>query len=517
MWLLHVDTLELEEFIGNAIPPYAILSHTWGPEEVSFTEMKKPKYRKDARQNKGFPKIEGCCARAKKSGYTWVWVDSCCIDKRSSAELSEALNSMFEWYKSSDVCYVYLSDVSNSQDLPQIIRKSRWFTRGWTLQELLAPRTTYFFAQDWTLIGYMGSLFDISDYPTYDDLNSHDTSSQLPLVDLTWFISEITGIPIEFLSKNKRLDQACVSQRMFWASHRTTTRPEDRAYSLMGLFDINMPIIYGEGLEKAFARLQQEICNTTPDQSIFAWYRSDVKSYRLLADSPDCFQNSGNVIRLVPDFTLGSASANIRSAFYMTNLGLRVTIPVCMENTENNDRLRGKIYAKIHCFVKTKDKNRQHLTLSLTYLDTDIGGRAIYVCERPSRWIFNDEEGHPTSIFIRGVNHDVDDTEEVRPTSTLGPAYVSTIAADIIGDATCYRSFEYFDYKHLEGTVTFSEMGVDSLLLLDIMHKIKVKLGLKVYAQDFYDHPTMGEFREFMCSVARSPSRQLLREDNDQL
>lgn len=266
MWLLNVDTLELKEFIGNRIPPYAILSHTWGPEEVSFSEMKKPKYRKEARQKKGFSKIEGCCTRAKESGYAWVWVDSCCIDKRSSAELSEALNSMFQWYKCSSVCYVYLSDVDSGNDAVRMFRASRWFTRGWTLQELLAPQNITFFAQDWSRLGYVGVFYDTSFHPAY--LGVNESPSLSPLVHPTGIVSEITGIPIEFLAKAKELDQACVSQRMYWASRRTTTRPEDRAYSLMGLFNINMSIIYREGLEEAFARLQQEICNTTPDSTL---------------------------------------------------------------------------------------------------------------------------------------------------------------------------------------------------------------------------------------------------------
>ena len=516
MWLLSTDTLELQEFIGSEIPPYAILSHTWGPEEISFVEMKKPKYRKRARQKKGFSKIEGCCARAKENMYAWVWVDSCCIDKQSSAELSEALNSMFQWYKSSDACYVYLSDVPNNKQDMQMLRESRWFTRGWTLQELLAPLNIGFYAQDWSLLGYMGMFYELSFWSSIGNIDANQSSTLSFFKNLTNIVSEITGIPTKFLAKEKRLDQACVSQRMYWASHRTTTRPEDRAYSLMGLFDINMPIIYGEGLEKAFARLQQVICNTTPDQSIFAWHRSDLTSYRLLADSPDCFQNSGDVVRFGPVIKLGSASVNIRSAFYMTNLGLRITIPLCIEEIKDHDNRKEKVHAKIQCFVKSQYGSHRQLSLSLTYLDTDLGGRAIYMCERPNRWTFSNEQGLPTSIFIRGVNVDITNSDETSRTSAVQPEHLSAAVLDIISNATHFGSSE--DPRQcIEDKMTFSDLGVDSMILIEIIFRIKSDLGLEVDIQDFYDHPTVGEFRDFVSSVARTHSRKLLKKIADLL
>src|SRR5450756_1928963 len=139
MWLLGTKTLDLTEFIGD-LPKYAILSHTWGPEEVPFKAM-----RKNVRPfigKHGYRKVQQCCEQAAKDGYDWIWIDSCCIDKRSSAELTEAINSMFKWYAKADVCYAYLEDIPphtmGTVDL-ETLEKCRWFTRGWTLQELLAP------------------------------------------------------------------------------------------------------------------------------------------------------------------------------------------------------------------------------------------------------------------------------------------------------------------------------------------------------------------------------------------
>src|SRR6266536_688246 len=144
MWLLNVSSLKLCDFMGKAnSPPYAILSHTWGAEEVSFKDMQ-PENRATAERKKGFVKIQGCCNQAQLDGYDWVWVDSCCIDKSSSAELSEAINSMFKWYHDAGICYAYLGDVPRGgfdpepKNLEDAFSKSRWFTRGWTLQELLA-------------------------------------------------------------------------------------------------------------------------------------------------------------------------------------------------------------------------------------------------------------------------------------------------------------------------------------------------------------------------------------------
>ena len=156
MWLLDTSTLELRDFVGASIPPYAILSHTWGDDEVTFKDMRK--YREAAKNKAGYTKIQRCCEKAQESGHQYVWIDTCCIDKRSSAELSEAINSMWKWYQKSEVCFAYLADVPIAEFLSpdgenDVLSNSRWFTRGWTLQELIAPLTVKFLGQDWSVIG----------------------------------------------------------------------------------------------------------------------------------------------------------------------------------------------------------------------------------------------------------------------------------------------------------------------------------------------------------------------------
>ncbi|KAL8789503.1 MAG: hypothetical protein Q9213_001116 [Squamulea squamosa] len=213
-----------EPFIGR-VPPYAILSHTWGSEEVTFQDI--TKYPPIAKRKAGYRKLLFIADQAAKDKLQYFWVDTCCIDKSSSAELAEAINSMFRWYKGAAKCYVYLADVATPSSARSALGTSRWFTRGWTLQELLAPATVDFFSADHQRIGSKSSLE----------------------ID----ISEITGIPIRAL-QGQPLSDYSVIERMAWAKKRGTTREEDEAYSLLGIFDVHLPLIYGEG-RNAFVRL----------------------------------------------------------------------------------------------------------------------------------------------------------------------------------------------------------------------------------------------------------------------
>lgn len=183
------------------------------------------------------------CRLARQRDLSYAWIDTCCIDKSSSAELTEAINSMFNWYKKSAICFAFLSDLSASEDEVQKNEfwRCRWFTRGWTLQELIAPEKVEFYDQRWQWSGTKKSL-------------------QRKL-------SAITGIDLEILEDSNLLSTIPVARRMSWASRRKTSRVEDRAYSLLGLFDVNVPLIYGEG-PKAFIRLQEEIMKQKNDLSL---------------------------------------------------------------------------------------------------------------------------------------------------------------------------------------------------------------------------------------------------------
>ncbi|RTE82513.1 hypothetical protein BHE90_002953 [Fusarium euwallaceae] len=190
------------------------------------------------------------CSVARMNGFEYVWVDTCCIDKTSSAELSEAINSMYRWYQEATMCYAYLEDVADTgeatgEDSLRLtgFARSRWFTRGWTLQELIAPKQLEFFTGDWVRLGTKFGLRNL--------------------------LSEITSIDVGVLS-GRSIDSVSVAEKMSWAAHRQTTRIEDVAYCLLGLFKVNMPLLYGEGMG-AFRRLQHEILRQREDYSILLW------------------------------------------------------------------------------------------------------------------------------------------------------------------------------------------------------------------------------------------------------
>jgi hypothetical protein len=232
--------LTITRFDDHAIPRYAILSHTWGAdaEEVTFADLAQG----GGKHKPGYKKIRFCGEQAQQDGLQYFWVDTCCIDKSDKAELSSAIRSMFRWYQDAAKCYVYLSDVSAEQTKASSLstkftwepafRSSRWFTRGWTLQELLAPSTVEFFSQEWKRLGNKTSLKSV--------------------------IEKITGIPHEALD-GAPLSQFSVDERLRWKGDRETKCEEDAWYSLLGIFDVEIAPAYSEGAANAFKRLIDEI------------------------------------------------------------------------------------------------------------------------------------------------------------------------------------------------------------------------------------------------------------------
>lgn len=264
MRLLNVNTAQIETFHDLEVPDYAILSHTWGEEEITLQDLATS----DSRTKMGWAKVTGSIHQAKVHGHTYLWIDTCCIDNSSSAELSEAINSMFRWYRKAQTCIAYLEDVylPGRRTIPEIIElgsdsergetlspspspigvpfsQSRWFKRGWTLQELIASKAIHFYDSSWTCIGNK--------------------------VDLGKEISRTTRIDVRVLRNQSLLHEVSIARRMSWAARRQTTRVEDIAYCLLGIFDVNMPLLYGEG-QKAFIGLQEEIMRQNYDQTLFA-------------------------------------------------------------------------------------------------------------------------------------------------------------------------------------------------------------------------------------------------------
>ncbi|KAI8633525.1 heterokaryon incompatibility protein-domain-containing protein [Xylariaceae sp. FL1651] len=273
MRLLNVNTLRLESYNAKEIPPYAILSHVWQTDEVLFEDVYNSSPRTWEKKG-GYRKVKNSCERARFYGYGYIWIDTCCIDKSSSAELSEAINSMFLWYQKAAVCFAFLYDVTSADD----IQSSRWFTRGWTLQELVAPRNVLFFNKDWSFLN--GRFSMATKLASITGINERvlryghepepaNWEDHKPNIKFSEHICTCGARTYDMHTDILRTFSTATI--LSWAANRHTTRKEDQAYSLMGLFDINMPLLYGEG-DRAFIRLQEEIIRRTNDQSILAWW-----------------------------------------------------------------------------------------------------------------------------------------------------------------------------------------------------------------------------------------------------
>lgn len=407
--------LELIEEFGRDIPDYAILSHTWGSDEVTYEQVLDG----TAQDHQAYSKVMSAVQQAASDGLAYIWIDSCCINKSSSAELSEALNSMYAWYQKADVCYAFLEDVpeSKSEDFEAKFAASRWFTRGWTLQELLAPMHIDFFGANqngtWTLLGDINRLQDQ--------------------------ISKITSVEVEYLSGLKNVHDTSIAKRMSWAAGRETKREEDVAYCLLGLFSINMPMLYGEG-PRAFLRLQDEIIKRSDDQSIFAWRELDSKECKsadanlanakpywsstqwsmkhpncsatthitehgLLADSPLTFAHSRGFVpyRII---------RRRQTPYQMSNRGLGINLPLihrgnnlflalleCHEETGKDDKYLG-VY-----LTKTKTSSNQYARVRCqTLLDNlspaDCSRTELFVRQE----LANDElDDQVQYVLLRGL------------------------------------------------------------------------------------------------------------------
>ncbi|MDI1493158.1 MAG: hypothetical protein OHK93_004945 [Ramalina farinacea] len=353
MRLLNTSSHELQEFSQDKIPRYAILSHTWGHNEVSFANIEDG----TAHKKNAYNKILGACSQARVDEHQWLWIDTCCIDKKSSAELSEAINSMYAWYENAAVCYAYLSDVQ----INTFVMNSRWFTRGWTLQELLAPQHVRFYSREWLVIGTKHGLAQT--------------------------IAKITDIDEQILTGSMSIHAASTARKMSWASERATTRIEDMAYCLMGIFDVNMPLLYGEG-DKAFIRLQEEIMKTSDDQSLFAWKEpiydnpNMMEHHRgLLAKSPAWFMTTGSV------FPYRRWRRN--TSFSISNKGISIEVPLTFLPTT------GLYAAALDCPPSPNQDG--FIGIYLTPLSDDDGFARVRIHELSSIT----SPGEPRTIHVR--------------------------------------------------------------------------------------------------------------------
>ena len=355
---------KLEEHFEPKIPPYAMLSHTWGQEEVTFQDMQSLGWR--LKRLAGWAKIRESCRLAKEHMLHYIWIDTCCINKTSSAELSEAINSMYKWYRLAKICFVHMADVHAVDPESDEFNHSRWFQRGWTLQELIAPMSVQFYTADWQRIGTK--------------------------LDLRSVTSKITGIAVRVL-EGASLKYICAAEKMSWASRRETTRREDAAYALMGLFDINMPLLYGEGLTRAFTRLQEEILRRTQDHTLFVWEGSWSLG-GLLATAPRDFRSCNGTLPIRNDNAV---------PLELTHCGMRMELPTCT--------FMGKCYVALDCqrLRVAEDGTRAYARcwLQLSRIES-LSGKMYY--ER-AKYIFQDisdsvDECLQTVMYVRTSNTD---------------------------------------------------------------------------------------------------------------
>ncbi|KAI1771048.1 HET-domain-containing protein [Hypoxylon cercidicola] len=341
----ETGTLQVVEKTASQVPQYAILSHTWEEDEVKFEDIE------SGRANDGSPKTPAAEASLSKL----------------SAELSEAINSMFAWYRDAAVCYAFLlsaPDELGTVEARAEFAGNRWFLRGFTLQELLAPAHVIFFSGRWVPIGEKRLLCGL--------------------------LAEITGVDADILRGDRPLTSASVARRMSWAAKRVTTRPEDSAYCLMGIFSVNMPMLYGEGAEKAFIRLQEETMKESDDQSLFAWVNPSSPPDAmegLLASSPSFFSQSKSIVPY--------QDWEPRAPYAVTNRGLRIDLHLtaCGDN----------IYAAaLDCPVPPDYKDSSFLALYLLKLsDKDEQFARV----KTGQFASMNRRGHLQTVYVRQKPH----------------------------------------------------------------------------------------------------------------
>ncbi|XDG06029.1 hypothetical protein ABKA04_005644 [Annulohypoxylon sp. FPYF3050] len=407
--------------VPNPFPQYAILSHTWiSPrDEITYQDFKRRKDDIDygLYKQKGWKKFKKYCDRAAKDGWEWAWMDTCCIDKTNPADTQEAINAMFRWYQNAGVCYAYLEDVDaneasdtdmgfplnwdfddiasidNVADRDSVIHKAlrphlikaKWFTRGWTLQELLAPPYLVFVDRAWRRIGTRESWAD-----------EIKEASRIEARYLTDFS------PTDFVS-------CSLAKRLSWASRRETTIEEDETYSLLGLFGISLPLIYGEGRWRAFNRLQRELITVYNDDSIFAWKAEQSSSeLRLGSQWKDSDPRSGILapsIREYWDASNINAFGLFGYSFNLTNRGLEINAQR-WKSINNN----GEFRITLACGLSPSNRISIPLKLTDGFYDRIHVERLDETDDIDENWQ-KDREAGPT--IIRSSNHSKPNTSSL--------------------------------------------------------------------------------------------------------
>ncbi|KAK5711194.1 hypothetical protein LTR17_018542 [Elasticomyces elasticus] len=388
MRLINIDTLESAEFYDDAIPAYAILSHRWTTDELTYADFRKGRrkesigYEKVLRLQEVTHRYNAWLEHRKvefapeavhevrmltDQPLKYMWLDTCCIDKRSSAELSEAINSMYSYYSKAQICFAHLADVHATEnidhlspEMERMMQESVWFTRGWTLQEMIAPGRILFCDEKWTFFAH--KCRNVSLYERKHQCNELPTTCHVNKI-----LAEITGVAPAVIDSERAGSSAL--EIFGWASRRTTSRVEDMSYCLLGLLGINMPLLYGEG-QLAFRRLQEQIIVNTSDESFFA-FRSG-KPYQQTA--PILAKTLREFVSFSNWEHLPSRTSELRPTTSSTKilnngtLQLRTRV-LRLHGPKNTHREFWLVPISVH--VRAWDGERTHFAL---LLETDKGG-----------------------------------------------------------------------------------------------------------------------------------------------
>ncbi|OAX35521.1 hypothetical protein K503DRAFT_364265 [Rhizopogon vinicolor AM-OR11-026] len=241
------------ERIKQAVEMYfrcVMLSHRWEENEPLLHNIQdKNVYELHALS--GIAKSQSFCKTARDAGYRWAWIDTCCIDQTNNVEVQQSVNSMFLWYRHAALTIIYLSDVPRSSK-SGALAMSIWNKRGWTVQEFLAPKVVLFYQHDWTL--YL------------DDRSPNHKDCPAIMREL----GDATGIDAQALGAFYP-GMRGARDKLQWVSRRVTTLQEDVAYSLFGIFDVHLAVIYGEKKHNALGRLLQEVVAQSGDITCLDW------------------------------------------------------------------------------------------------------------------------------------------------------------------------------------------------------------------------------------------------------
>lgn len=316
---------------------YAILSHRWASRELSMGDIRQihadtphsaTLLAQDANFERTAPayrKIINFSAKAQELGCFYAWFDSGCIDQSSSAELDESLRSMYNWYQRADVCLVHLAETHSKEDL----RDDEWFERGWTLQELIAPRRLKFFCAEWTEMAEVrldALVMNKDEAWIWDQISYASGSSAFFSNTCIFHIScRLADLDRDEITRF-RPHTRNARKILTWTAVRRTTRPEDRVYSLLGLLGLDIPIRYGEGFDRAFFRLQIEILQHTDNRSLFVWAGPPSPYHSMLVAHP-VYMDDELEAPLIADFLFRDQAATDQS-LPLTNCGLRIHMSV---------------------------------------------------------------------------------------------------------------------------------------------------------------------------------------------